>query len=327
MKNLILAGALSLVAHGAFAATNVANVTQLGSVLAFPYVASNGSTTETIIRITNVASGDVMVACHILDRNGNATGSPFSFTVVGRAALSFGLGTSGYYPGGTGEGFMICWATNNAVTQQINFNNLTGTARVFWYDAPSTTRTAGEYSAWSFAARTGANRDPVGATPGLIQLNGVDYDYCPQYVLGQYSPNKTTATSPLKGTTTFTGARFAVIPCSVDLTNPTVLSLGDSALTSVTLTIMNEYGTSSGSPTSCIGSWHEAALPNKPSYATTNTVAFRAESKGGAFGCSGLLPQGVVGSIVETASVDADPDRAVSSLTSCGYRAGSIKWR
>jgi hypothetical protein len=325
MRTLILVGALSLAAHGALAATNVANVTQLGSVLAFPYVASDGATTETVIRITNTATGDVMLTCQIVDRGGNVTG-PFSFEIAGRASVSFGLGLAGYYPGGSGEGFMICWATNDAATQQINFNHLTGTAQIIRYDAPSTTRTVSEYSAWSFAARTGANRDPVGSA-GLIKLDGTEYDNCPQYVLGQYSPNMTVAATPGKGTTTFTGARFAVLPCNIDLTNPTVLSLGDSPLTSVTLTILNEYGTSSGSPVACIGSWHEAALPAKPSYATTNTVAFRVESKGGAYGCSGLTPLAVIGSIVETATMDGDPDRAASSLNSCGFRAGFIKWR
>lgn len=322
MRRLILACALSLVAHGAFAATPAANVTQLGSLLAFTYVVSDGLTKDTDIRITNANNSAVTVVCRIMDKSGTTSGL-FSIGLGGRASVAFGVGAEGYYPG-TGEGLMACWATNAAMNNQIKWNFLTGTAVV------NVGPTAGEYPAWSFAARTaGADGSAVGSIPGRLQLDGVNYDYCPQYLLGQYSPSTTTtvATTPPKGITTFTGARFAVMPCQLDFTNPTIPSgSGGPFLTTVTLTIMNEYGLSAGSPVACIGSWYEAALPNKPSYATTNTVAFRVESKGGAAACSGLLPMGIIGSIVGTANVDGDSDRTATNLVSCGYRTGFIQW-
>jgi hypothetical protein len=92
-----------------------------------------------------------------------------------------------------GLGEIKCWAVDSLTPQnQIKWNYLSGTANVV-HMAGELAGTAYQYNAWAFKV------DPVSAlalgsavgTGGNIRLNGIHYDACPRYWIGQYFTDAT----------------------------------------------------------------------------------------------------------------------------------------
>jgi hypothetical protein len=100
---------------------------------------------------------------------------PFVFDAATGDSQPAAAGGVNAFPTGAGYGELICFAVSTDGTALANFNNLAGTATLVadgW---------ATEYNAWAFKA--------VAAAPtGDLDLNGTEYDSCPAYLFGQFSP-------------------------------------------------------------------------------------------------------------------------------------------
>jgi hypothetical protein len=184
----LLFGIASVVAAQPVASTgNVANTSQQGSVLVFPNI-DVSSSKDTLITISNGNSVAVNIECVWIPQ-GWPTLVPyqdFQITLTPNQPFAFeaGYGVGGIIPFPTNYstvGELKCWATDGNFANQINFNFLSGSAKVIDFSA----YTAYEYNAWIFKALAGTTGATVG-TAGTIALDGVSYQACPQYFLGNF---------------------------------------------------------------------------------------------------------------------------------------------
>jgi hypothetical protein len=202
------------VAGVAWAAPNVTNTTQKGSLLIFPDIRVDTDARgpwNTVIRIQNDGPSSIEIVCHWMDGNKNRV--QFVATLTRDQAAWFdarsGQGSSrvNRFPQSVANGFdnpylitppatdealdtlgpyfkgtLVCFAVNPNAEFQVKWNHLSGTATVFHPVAG-----AYEYNAYSFVAPTGLDGTPVG-TPGVLLLDGIEYDACPLYQIGQFTP-------------------------------------------------------------------------------------------------------------------------------------------
>lgn len=85
-------------------------------------------------------------------------------------------------PGPYFKGSLACFAVDDGAEHQIKWNHLSGTATVYHQQSG-----AYEYNAYAFFAPTGADLQAIG-TAGTLGLNGMEYDSCPLYQVGQFTP-------------------------------------------------------------------------------------------------------------------------------------------
>jgi len=176
---------------------------------------------NTLVRIQNDGSSDVDVKCYWMDGHKNRvdfiipitrnqavwfdartgrgtyqvnvfpTGAANGFTAGNRHPFLEAGGAVAAAPAANavGDGFgpyrrgvLACWAIDNAAQNQVKWNHLSGTATVY------NGATAYEYAAYAFYVPTGADLAAVG-TAGTLNLNGLEYDACPIYQIGQFTPN------------------------------------------------------------------------------------------------------------------------------------------
>lgn len=134
---------------------------------------------------------------------------------------------------------------NDIGETQVRYNHLSGTATVY-----HTTAGSYEYNAYAFFAPGGTELDPiVGSTPGVLRLNGIQYDQCPEYLVGQFTP--TGATNPL-GRPAVVSQRLAVTACRLDLRQDWVL-----VYTKLKFDVWNEDEVRFTGAFDCADSWHE----------------------------------------------------------------------
>jgi hypothetical protein len=319
MKKLVLTCVVILYGHAAFAQTapNRADTSQLGSVLGFPYVTAVAGM-NTIIRLTNTNSAGVSVRCQYRDNVGNNVAATAPVGANATAIFNVSALASG------GEGFMWCWAISGS--NAVRWNYMHATATIVQTALPNQ---KWEYTAWSFAARQGTDGNPVPGNPAnQINLDGVRFDQCAQYLFGQYSPETTAASNTITPyTAAFSGARFAAVQCHVDL-RASLISITGPPQTSISLTMLTDQGVAlTGLGVACVGTWHETALPTAAQIPNIKTMAYRVQSLGGAAGCSGLPARGLIGVQLSAVTADAMPtDKMGSSLTIVGQRTGQIRW-
>ena len=157
---------------------------------------------------------------------------------------------------------MICFAVNNAQTQQISHNHLSGKATV----QGSGSSPAYEYSSWNFAVRDVTEGDPVG-TAGKLDLTGASgaYDACPARHVLQFFPTGTVAFGH-----TYLDTEVSVSTCLQDLRELAPVH----HFTKLTMAVWNAQeqqftgfssvppaATISGSPGSTWRRWH-SRIPN-----------------------------------------------------------------
>jgi len=226
-------------ATSAFGAQNVANVTQKGSLLVFPLITTDTSTSgeygpqDTLVEISNDQVSAVNVECeYVNEAKGRVD---FNFQLTAKQTVSWDVGTmSGdqlnppQWPtnsqGGQGDnhrGELVCFATDAALANQIAWNELTGTATVMSLSTPSATeaKQSYRYNAWAFAARaaTGLAADgTIQGTPGKLVLSGGGagtYDACPAYNVGNIMPNGASL-----GNVANIKNDLVVVSCAINLT-------------------------------------------------------------------------------------------------------------
>src|SRR5262249_17198480 len=121
-------------------------------------------------------------------------------------------------PGRADIGELVCFAVNEAGSEQIRFNHLSGIAKIVNFTDTDATQhhQAFEYNAYAFKARAAvAEGAPVG-TAGTIQLDGVNYDAFPAYLITEFPPNGAQSVSSRLSITYFDN-HLAVASCKEDL--------------------------------------------------------------------------------------------------------------
>jgi hypothetical protein len=259
---------LVLCSGTAFAAQNVANTSQKGSLLIWPLI-NIDSGAETLIEISNDANRTVHIECfYVNERKGRVD---FDFHLTGKQTASWTVGgrygdqvTPAAFPvHGTFNpgspfaatnpyrGTLICFATNNGVTAQIAWNHLTGTATVI--DGSGEFR----YNAWSFVARNAQGQPEANnvrqGTPGRLDLTGNGagtYDACPIYNIANFMPTG----GSLGGIRADSNA-LSVVSCNQDLRQDY-----DLHLTKLHFWVWNSYEHSFTGAYICVDSVNTVAL-------------------------------------------------------------------
>jgi len=233
MRKLFVAGLALAMASSAYAAPNVTNVTQKGSLLIFSDIrvddafgnlagAPAAPPFNTLVRIQNDGSSDIDLKCYWMDGHKNRvdfilpvtknqavwfdartgrgslqvnpfpTGAANGFTANNRHPFLEVGGAAGIVAPATnfatGDGFgpyrrglLACWVIDGGAQNQVKWNHISGTATVY------NIATAYEYNAYAFYVPTGTDLQPVGVA-GTLNLNGLEYDACPLYQIGQFTP-------------------------------------------------------------------------------------------------------------------------------------------
>jgi hypothetical protein len=293
----------------AAAAPNVASTSQKGSLLLFPDIRIDTTATEgswnTLVRIQNDGGSSVTTRCYWMDGNRNRAG--FSVPVTPNQAIWFdartGQGTllvnpfpqtaadgldnpflAGPWPGGFiapeatnesndsgapyGEGLLACWAVDTAAEHQVKWNHLSGTATVY-----NALRGAYEYNAHAFVVPTGFDLAPV-APAGTLRLDGVTYDACPTYLVGQFTPfcvpedfapgpdgdiplacDMLDTSWPVWALSPGYALRLAVTGCTLSLVQDVV-----PAITTLQFEVWNEDEVKFTGAHECADTWHETAF-------------------------------------------------------------------
>jgi hypothetical protein len=208
MGAFVIAIGVLLCGSSAFAAQNVGNTSQKGSLLIFPQIDVSPGW-DTIVRISNDANTGVDLTCYYMnERKGRRD---FHIRLMRKQPIWFSVGLYGgmylvaAFPtnapnplvlGSVTKGVLACWATDSALAAQISHNHLSGNATVTQrVGTPPTGSTIPPdvqgftYASWNFTARDVAAGATVG-TPGRLDLTGVSgaYDACPSYLIGHFSP-------------------------------------------------------------------------------------------------------------------------------------------
>lgn len=195
----------------ASAAPNVANATQKGSLLVFPWVMTLGFVNDptnplvdTYIFIGNDQASPTYVKCYWMDSNQSVEDFHFMVTANQPVVFSAGAGASQILPFGLKSvGSLVCWAQDAGDQNPQSFNHLYGYALVV--NALNATNTF--YNAYAFALRGSA---PVAPNNGTLPLDGVVYDACPKYLITTFIADPT-----LSG---YDDPALALWPCKQDLT-------------------------------------------------------------------------------------------------------------
>lgn len=243
-----------LFASVAFAAQNVGNTSQKGSLLIFPLIDIRGEDARTtIIDISNDSNLSVYVNCnYVNEKKGRID---FHFTLTAKDTASWDVLThsgaispavfpnNGTFPyGNPDRGELICFAVDATDANQVRFNHLSGTATVVYFTDTDANqpRQAFKYNAWAFTAESTAvppppDGTPVG-TPGNIVLSGNGdgtYDACPAYLIANFSPSGASL-----GGISYLDNNLSVSICKQDLRQDFVLRF-----TKLEFEVWNEYET------------------------------------------------------------------------------------
>lgn len=218
-KVLLFAASAALMGSAAsFAAPNITNVNQKGSLLVFPLIEATGYR-DTLVMITNDFTNAVNVKCYYGEYTGDVEIKPtqdFQFVLTKNQPFywfaSSGSGTSSVpdFPNAyTGTGQLVCWAVSRGGGNQIAWNHLSGVAKII----DENEKQSWEYSAYSFFCRN-FNGASCGTQPGRLELTGAsffgEYDACPQYLIGQMVPEGAMRHNPNKN-------YLSVSSCNQDL--------------------------------------------------------------------------------------------------------------
>jgi hypothetical protein len=283
----------------AFAAQNVANPGQNGSLLIWPAIIVDPVHKEdTLAEISNDANNPVRIRCeYVNELQGRVD---FSFELSTKGTASWDVGThagdgvnpppwptntgnpTSPFPGGSAyRGELVCFAVNIAATFQIAWNELTGTATPVRLDANvSALRKAGQYNAWAFGARTclggakdcttdGLAPDNASAqfgTPGTLPLTGLNefgnYDACPAANIQNFKGNGTTV-----GNLTTIENDLHVVSCYQDLRQDYQLHL-----TKLQFTVWNANEDQFAGSFQCVGSVNTVPLISTNPYLVNATL-------------------------------------------------------
>jgi hypothetical protein len=362
---ILLGGALF--SSPALAAKNVANTSQKGSLLIWPAIDVDPvDASDTIIEISNDETLPVQVECYYINENKDRVNFDFTLTAKQTASWSVGTGAgdqvnpppfpSGgsynpvppYLPADPARGELVCFATDNAVQNQIAFNHLTGTATVLNLDDADAAQPlqAFRYNAWAFAAE-GNTAPPadgtIMGTPGVLMLSGAGtgtYDACPQYNIANFMPGEGTITGSggsTLGPIYTIDNDLSVVSCNQDLRQDFLLHL-----TKLQFTVWNSNEQSFTGAYACVDSVNEVPLDPADDtthvvHAITNFVEPTLRTPNARFQVQGVASTqcpasesagllGVLTSSVGLGGSTAEDDEIGSTTHTAGAQAGFVKW-
>ncbi|MGE3844197.1 MAG: hypothetical protein AB7I50_21705 [Vicinamibacterales bacterium] len=262
MRTVIALVACLVVGTTAQAAPNVTNASQKGSLLVFPDIRVDTGW-NTLIRIQNDGARDAYMKCYWLDGNKNRVDFTISLTrdqaiwfdaATGHGTLQvnpFPIGAANGFTAGNRHpflapgfgpyrrGMLTCWAIENASAQhQVKWNHFSGTATV--YNAQNG---AYEFGAFGFFAPIGTDLEPIGIS-GTLNLNGLQYDACPLYLMGHFTP------APLAPFN-----RLAVTSCSLNLNQDWI-----PVFTKLQFDVWNQEEVKFTGAYECADSWHDTTF-------------------------------------------------------------------
>ena len=346
--------AAALFSSPAFAAQNVANTSQKGSLLIWPEITVDvENASDTVVEISNDQNATVQVECNYINQRKGRVDFDFSLSakqtlswdvLTGKSDVSFSaplFPTSGTFPGNASEGELVCFAVDAGVANQISWNHLTGTATVIDTDDADALQAlqAFRYNAWAFAARCTlcpgglATDGTIQGTAGDLVLNGNGdgtYDECPAYNIVNFSPNGA-AVGPLNTIDN----DLAVISCNQDLRQDFVLNL-----TKLQFTVWNEFENSFTGSYQCVDSVNFVPLsasdnsallnPSNFAFSTLRTANARYQVAGVASTqCPGSRPAALLGVANSSVGINTSTgeDQELGSTTQgAGGAAGFVLW-
>jgi hypothetical protein len=360
-KRRVLLGLLlsaALFTSPAFAAQNVANTSQKGSLLKFPLIdirSADGATT--VIHISNDQNATVNVNCIYVNERKDRTDFHFFISHKGTVSwdvlsgkgegdtgpLSFPFFPSGgTFPGDPGKGELTCFAVDVAGANQIAWNHLTGTATVINFTDPDAgqRRQAFKYNAWAFIARSGGVEGAPVGTPGNILLTGGGngtYDACPLYLIANFSPGGATFSTG-RGNVNYLDNNLAVASCNQDLRQDFLLRL-----TKLQFAIWNSKQTKFTGTYICSDSVLEFGLDPAPvndapaalvhpenfSFGVLGTTDARFVVAGVASTvCPGSVATGLVGVLTTSLAIGTTAESAElgATLHGAGVESGFVLW-
>jgi hypothetical protein len=354
MGAVAIAVGILLCGSSAFAAQNVGNTSQKGSLLIFPNIDVSPGW-DTIIRISNDANTGVDLTCYYInERKGRRD---FHIKLTRKQPIWFSVKNhSGTYPvaqfptDGTftafgadpTKGALLCWATNTALSSQISHNHLSGNATVVLGadgEENGGLQVAYTYPSWNFTARNVAAGAPVG-TPGRLDLTGVDgaYDACPSYLVGHFSPvGAEVSTGSGAGTEIVGTSALSVLSCNQDLRQDFILHL-----TKLKLEVWNEQEVKLTGAYECADSTKWLLLaPGPVDVGGENFTAEVVQSTAAQLKVKGVAStqcpiiagratenSALVGTLSTVLRSEATGDRALvgTTLNGAGAQAGFILW-
>lgn len=350
MKKLFAFAAALAIAGTAYAAPNVAQNTQKGSLLIWPDIDVRGSV-STIVRLQNDNTSGTYVKCYYMDKLKNR--NDFVFFITRGQPIWFdaytGAGTLGAnpFPSGFGAGMLICWAVD-ANENPVKWNHLSGTATVVDYDMG----TAYEYSSWNFFASgtpvlstinlslaAGGVKNPecsadgtkcTAATGLLFNGGATGYDRCPNTLIGQFSPEGAVlGDEGGKALMEFGQTRVTLVGCYIDLRQNYYRFD-----TKYTFDVWNENELKLTGAHDCADGWHETNLTNVKAQGDnfsigdlkTDAARYRVIPTKDDFICSPLKTHkvGVVGIQATEVSLDGGFAKVGTHLTAVGQYDGFV---
>jgi len=348
LRGIALVAALA--STSAFAAQNVANTSQKGSLLIWPLVdIDNGN--ETFIEISNDSSRLVHVECYYVNEKKGRV--DFDFELTGKATASWAVksmdgdqvnppafptggswgGPAPYPVANANRGELVCFAVNPDVTGQIAFNHLTGNATVTHTPADPVVapdqQSVFRYNSWAFVARnaTGLPQSDNArqGVPGILVLSGDGagtYDACPIYNIGLFMPNG----AVLGDLTTHRNA-LTVVSCNQDLRQDYQLNL-----TKLQFTVWNSKEQSYTGAYICVDSVNSVYLTPENTflknggnfnYTTLRTQNARFIVRGVA---STQCPSSKASGLLGVLTADTSAGRTGTTTHGAGAQPGFVLW-
>jgi len=370
----------TLFSSPALAAKNVASTSQKGSLLIYPAIdVDPAGPDDTIIEISNDETASVQVECYYINEKKDRVNFDFTLTAKETASWSVATGAGDqvnpppFPSGGTfpppGSPFvstnpnrceLVCFATDNAVQNQIAWNHLTGTATVIDFGSASPTVPVPgviplppgidprRYNAWAFAAE-GNTAPPadgtIMGTPGKLLLTGAGtgtYDACPQYNIANFMPGEgvSAGSGSTLGPIYTLDNDLEVVSCNQDLRQDFVLHL-----TKLQFTVWNSKEQSYTGAYACVDSTakvgldpldplstgvHDVANFTEPALTTPN-ARFQVQGVASTQ-CPSTPPTesaGLLGVLSSSVGLGGDrtDDTGVGSTTyGAGAQAGFVMW-
>jgi hypothetical protein len=355
-------GVALAMAASAYAAPNVAQNTQKGSLLVWPDIDVRNA--NTIIRLQNDGNLDIDVKCIWMDGRKNRTdfvipltrnqaiwfeadggdGEPFKvnrFPAVRangfKSSQTQFLPPAGGFYGGEGDsdpygaGVLVCFAVSSDLASQVKWNHLSGTATVIKY-ADDGDYGAYEYTAYAFFVPTGIDQAPVGTplSQGTLNLNGVEYDSCPLYMIGQISP---AGSKRVDGIWEVNWNRLALVGCNLDLRQDWL-----PVYTKLHFDVWNKQEVKFTGAFECADSWHETDFYN---YFDSGVEAFdywNQQSRALRYRVQGIKSDqcdvttngvgvlGIQSTSIEIKRSDNDDELVGTNLTAAGKISGTIRY-
>lgn len=348
MRKLV-SGALTLAifaglvtTSAAAVAQNRASATEKGSVLVFPKVelrwASDGQLRQdTIIQISNDWPEDTKVLLYFVSETCTWVDNDIVLTMNEPAYWSVAsgmpkgvspwtvLGNAYPDPEGSGDlvmrGYVIAFAVNN-VNVEVAWNHLYGSATLINYACGY----AWEYNAYAFQALAAVATGTVTGTPGVLNLNGTEFDYGFEKLLFNFFASGSGALSA-PGYQATVDTDLTLLVLRQDLRQETV----GPYITKAKFEIWNENEVSFSGLDYCVNKWAQTLLSSIGSHflvenLQTDAGRARISSMASPVVCPDSTDQALLGVVAKMIDINGSMVAAGTNMVGAGVEAATIEY-